>query len=57
MRWLILYFRQCFCKHEFQISERPYELKDGWGGSKNGVKVDMLCKKCGYHKSHKKYGW
>lgn len=53
MRWLINYFRSCFCKHEWELlfhtnvhraddfSEQTYEVKT------------YRCKHCGYTQKYK----
>lgn len=50
MRHLINYLTQLFCKHEFDVEEKyvTSEFKDG-------TKIYMRCKKCGYHQSHWKF--
>jgi len=57
MRWLVNYIRQVFCKHEF-IANEGY-VKGGYdvifGQDKSGIKVSMICPKCGYHKNFWKY--
>lgn len=55
MRWLVNYIRQCFCKHDFQKNEGRYKVTGDYGSLKEGVKISLLCKKCGYHKSFWKY--
>lgn len=54
MRWLINYLRQCFCKHEFQVSEH-YCTEGSEFSSRKGYKVALYCPKCGYHKSFWKF--
>ena len=47
MKWIINYFRECFCVHDWLVEEiytRTYSTK--------GTKVYMRCKKCGYNKRH-----
>jgi len=51
MRCLINYFRQCFCQHEFEFDE--VFAKGEFGGQ--GIRISMLCKKCGYHRSKWKH--
>ena len=53
MRYLIDYFRQAFCKHDWLIEEHKAESNIIF--HKEGVKVYMRCKTCGYYKSHWKY--
>jgi C4-type Zn-finger protein len=55
MRWLINYLRECFCKHDFHVDEKKVNQYDGNIIEKSGIKVYLLCKKCGYHKNHWKY--
>ena len=52
MRFFIHYIRQCFCKHDFLIEEGRVS-SDGF--SKQGIKVYMRCRKCGYHTKHWKF--
>jgi hypothetical protein len=51
LRWFINYLRECFCKHDFNVEEMNVTLF----GDLTNVKVYMRCKKCGYHKKHKKW--
>ena len=48
MRWLINYFRSCFCKHDWEClqSEIPVYLDE----CKRPVRYEWVyrCKKCGY---------
>ena len=63
MRRLINYIRQCFCKHDWVIEESYYEeytqmigfSKESSKLTRQGTKVYMRCKKCGYHTNHWKY--
>jgi hypothetical protein len=50
MRWLMIYFRQVFCNHDWHVEEGFVDV-----GFKVGEKVYMRCKKCGHHHSHWKY--
>lgn len=52
MRWLANYLRQVFCKHDWHIEEIDCEYRNEWGGYKEGEKVYMRCKKCGYNQNH-----
>jgi hypothetical protein len=54
MRWLINYFREMFCKHDFVYAEEFSSRKSEFG-NRNGVRVSATCKKCGYHKSYWKF--
>ena len=54
MRWLADYIRQVFCKHDFEVNEYSYTV-DGTFSYRQGVKVLLRCKKCGYHKKYWKY--
>jgi len=54
MRYIINYFRQVFCKHDFLVEEgtvRHHELEGGG----TAQKIYMRCKKCGYYKKHWKF--
>lgn len=55
MRWLSNYFRQVFYKHDYQYDEEFCEVKSDFGGQRRGIKVSLICKKCGYHKSFWKF--
>lgn len=55
MKWLINYFRECFCSHDYEIEEQYCTSSTDFGVSKQGEKVYLRCKKCGYHKNHWKY--
>jgi hypothetical protein len=55
MRWLINYLLECFCIHDFEITEQKFDIKDYYAGISNNTRVYMRCKKCGYHKKHWKF--
>lgn len=53
MRWLIDYIRSCFCKHEFQ--EYIGDMYKHYGFMEQSIlttKCTLICKKCGFKKSH-----
>lgn len=50
-----MYLRQCFCKHQFEYAEAKATLNKGDDYSKEGIKVSITCKKCGFHKSYWKF--
>lgn len=50
MRWLVNYFRQVFCKHEFKKEESFVDTE-----VRKGIKISLYCPKCGYHKSFWKF--
>lgn len=54
MRSIINWVRSCFCKHDFLISEKYSEHTGDWE-KRTGIKVSMICKNCGYHKSFWKF--
>ncbi len=56
MRWLINYLRECFCKHDFEITQQKQMRAwvKGWQKT-DDIKVFYICKKCGYHKSWWKF--
>ena len=55
MKWLIWYIRSCFCTHEFEKSE-ILSTKTFHGETvEHNVRVSLICKKCGYHKSFDKF--
>lgn len=57
MRWLINYFRSCFCKHDWELLQQT----NVWSGDNPhfeypiGTKWIYRCKKCGWHKIIKNY--
>jgi len=54
MRWLINYFRSCFCKHDWELLNKA----NMFGESTTmpiGMKWTYRCKKCGWHKIIKNY--
>lgn len=53
MRWLTNYFRQVFCKHEFEKSRTAVH----WDGSKwpYTYRISLFCPKCGYHRKFNQY--
>ena len=55
MIWLMNYFRQVFCKHEYTYDETEVTVTTSGYGKKQGLKISMLCKKCGYHRNTWKY--
>lgn len=55
MRWLVNYIRQVFCKHDWEKSEVWFKQTDDMGGCRQGEKISLYCKKCGYHKSFWKF--
>jgi hypothetical protein len=55
MRSIVNYFRQVFCKHEWEREECKTEWRDGLGSHKKGLKVSATCVKCCYHKSYWKF--
>jgi len=54
MRILINYFRECFCKHDFE-REQCKIVENISDVRREGMKVSATCKKCGFHKSYWKY--
>jgi hypothetical protein len=56
MRRLIEYFRQSFCKHDWEKEETIIgSYVSDFGSKENCPKVSLYCKKCGHHKSYWKY--
>ena len=56
MRWIVNYFRQVFCKHDFEYDEVWMTKGDGFGGiGYRGEVVYKRCKKCGYESSRNKW--
>jgi hypothetical protein len=62
IRFLSIYIRQTFCKHEFIYEEKEIKEEDWynaddeiWNKGREGVKVSITCKKCAYHKSYWKF--
>lgn len=57
MRWLINYFRSCFCRHDWELL-REARMFDGdtlMTTMPIGTKWVYRCKKCGWHKIIKDY--
>lgn len=54
MRKIVNYLTSLFCKHDYNISEQ-WSIRDVGFQIKEGYRVSMLCKKCGYHKSFWKF--
>lgn len=68
MKWLVNYFRQCFCKHDWLIEEIPMTAdKTHYTYSSFDIKefvilpdyykwtrIYMRCSKCALHQSHDK---
>lgn len=54
MKEIVNYFRELFCRHDYIIDEKPCKETNKYGVA-TGIKVSMICKKCGYHKSFWKY--
>lgn len=48
---IIHYFREAFCRHEFEFSEGAWKEKYGDGGYRHGTRVGATCTKCAFHKS------
>ena len=55
MRWLVNYFRQAFCRHEWEYAEIWKKLHDGYRVIHEGMYVSVTCENCGYHKSYWKF--
>lgn len=55
MRKLILYLRQCFCKHEWELLNSAYVYEDTYTNMPLGRKWTYRCKKCGYTYTHQDY--
>lgn len=55
MRWLSHYLRQCFCIHDFDRKEA--NAVESWddGNRQSGVRVSLICRKCGYHRAFWKW--
>jgi hypothetical protein len=54
MRRLINYFRESFCKHDFEREEGEAIVNTNMSKT-SGTRISATCKKCGYHKSYWKY--
>lgn len=58
MRWLVFYFRSCFCDHKWKLEEAPYEKYNQYISREMPVErntnVSATCEKCGWHRSYKK---
>ena len=56
MRWLINYFRSCFCQHNFELLKQVNVWDDDpMTKYPLGTKWVYRCKKCGWHKIIKDY--
>jgi len=55
MRTIVNYLRQVFCCHTFVEDEHRVAVTSEWGSTKEGIRVSLLCSKCGYHRSFWKY--
>jgi hypothetical protein len=55
MRTIVNYLRQVFCCHTFVEDEHRVAKTSEWGSTKEGIRVSLLCSKCGYHRSFWKY--
>lgn len=56
MRWIVNYFRQVFCKHDFHFEEGLVRRLDEWGDIRYvGMSVYKRCKKCGYESTRDKW--
>lgn len=53
MRWLIDYFRTCFCKHDFQLLCQNNVYATEFSKMPKYVEYTYMCKKCGYVKKVK----
>jgi hypothetical protein len=51
MRTIVIYIRQIFCKHDFEIEDKFVETDYG----RQGNKRYLFCKKCGHHTNHWKH--
>lgn len=51
MRWLINYFKSCFCKHEWELIFDKFVR----GDLKSFHSKVYRCKKCGYSKKYKSF--
>lgn len=52
---IVNYFRQLFCKHNFEYEEIWMEKTDSFGGKYIGEVVYRRCKKCGFESSRNKW--
>lgn len=57
IRWLMNYWRQCRCEHDFLIEtfDVNAEINDMLDRGKVNELVYMRCKKCGFHTKQLKY--
>jgi len=56
MRWIINYIRQCFCNHELEFENQDIRIHyTSFDEGYLQTFTSQTCKKCGYHKSYKKY--
>ena len=57
MRWLINYFRSCFCNHDWELLKEMLVWDGDNPHAKHplGVKWVYRCKKCGWYKKINSY--
>ena len=55
MKNLIHYIQSLFCKHDYHVEEQYCTQTNNNIIVKQGEKVYMRCKKCGFHINHWKY--
>lgn len=55
MRWLINYFRSCFCKHDWELLAKVNVFYEESDTIPIGGKWTYRCKKCGWHKIIRNY--
>ena len=62
MRWLAMYIRSVFCKHDWEKEEtqclvtREIANEFPYTGQETTITVvSATCKKCGWHRSYPKY--
>ena len=55
MKRLINYFRECFCKHDWEFINMTYVFEYDTDKKPIGKKWTYRCKKCGCMKTHKNY--
>lgn len=48
MKWLLTYFRQCFCRHQFDHQEQRRVIEPDGNLTRTRTNYVAICRKCGY---------
>jgi len=55
MRYLIWYFKSCFCKHKWIYEERNWAGSNLLGQQSSGITISATCSQCGWHRKYEKF--